>query len=77
MLNKTGCTHKVERHQATSLLKLEVDTLTITLGWIAVDYFLVSHDGTVGHGDITRDMNASGVADWLEVAKITNSLGFE
>lgn len=44
---------------------------------LAVDYFLVSHDGTVGHWDINRDMNASGVADWLEVARIAKSLGFE
>lgn len=43
---------------------------------LAVDYFLVSNDGTVGHWDITRDMNASGVADWLEVANIAKSLGF-
>lgn len=44
---------------------------------LAVDYFLVSYDGTVGHWNITRDMNASGVADWLEVARIAKSLGFE
>lgn len=44
---------------------------------LAVDYFLVSHDGNVGHWDITRDMNANDVADWLEVANIAKSLGFE
>lgn len=43
---------------------------------LAVDYFLVSHDGTVGIWDVSRDMNASGVADWLEVAAIAKSLGF-
>lgn len=43
---------------------------------LAVDYFLVSHDGTVGIWDISRDMNASGVADWIEVSRIAKSLGF-
>lgn len=43
---------------------------------LAVDYFLVSEDGTVGYWDITRDMNANQVADWFEVAAIGKALGF-
>lgn len=44
---------------------------------LAIDYVLVSEDGKTAYWDINRNMNGNQIKDWLEVANIGKSMGFQ